>query len=357
MAHKISLKTILAVFALIVSLALIGEIFCRAVMPLKKKRDRYMAVRNVFHLDDRNVNFDDELGYTIKPGITVPFNNEEFRTTVSTNSAGFRGDDGSLKDPPVLILGDSFAFGWGVGQDDTCAERLEKVSGTHVLNMGVSGYGTLQELLALKRYAQKHDVRGKTVVFLVYPNDIADTMGFGSGSIGIKDGALQYSKFNKDTFDEQMRMYKTRSCRGIYQVSYMAYLLKNAQKELKTKFRRKKKAEAPVETAPADRELKFRIFKLVIDEIKKYSEEKGFKTIFVWIPSVRSFEDPSGGEFGDENEADLLKKVQKIFADEALSLYDLKDSLSRADYYILDGHLKPSGQNKAAAEIGKHILK
>ena len=70
-----------------------------------------------------------------------------------TNSAGFRGPERSLEKPPgvfrIAVIGDSFAMGWGVKQEDTYAARIERtLTDRHpnrkieVLNLGLAGQDT-----------------------------------------------------------------------------------------------------------------------------------------------------------------------------------------------------------------------
>lgn len=79
---------------------------------------------------------------------------------LSINARGMRGPDVDLIKPPstsrLLVLGDSFAWGYGVGDDEVFTRRLEArlISGGEnwqVLNGSVSGWGTDQELLFLER--------------------------------------------------------------------------------------------------------------------------------------------------------------------------------------------------------------
>ena len=57
-----------------------------------------------------------------------------------------------------MVIGDSFAFGWGVSDSQTYSARLEAaLPALEVINLGVGGYGTDQMLLMLReeglRYA------------------------------------------------------------------------------------------------------------------------------------------------------------------------------------------------------------
>jgi len=72
-------------------------------------------------------------GFWNKPNLSMEHNTSEFQTHVYTNSDGFRVSAAHeeypvAKDPAklrVMLLGPSFAFGWGVDQEETTAVRLE----------------------------------------------------------------------------------------------------------------------------------------------------------------------------------------------------------------------------------------
>ena len=49
------------------------------------------------------------------------------------------------------MLGDSITFGTGVGDDETFSHLLDALPDLEVLNLGVDGYGTDQELIRLER--------------------------------------------------------------------------------------------------------------------------------------------------------------------------------------------------------------
>lgn len=79
-----------------------------------------------------------------------------------TNSRGLRDREYDLARTAgrrrIVVLGDSFAWGWGVADGEIFTERLEALLGdTDVINLGVSGYGLAQEIAYLKseglRYA------------------------------------------------------------------------------------------------------------------------------------------------------------------------------------------------------------
>jgi len=100
---------------------------------------------------------------------------DELRVEVNTNSEGMRGIREYGIDKPagmmrILLLGDSFAFGWGVKDNETFAARLEEMDPKlEVLNLGVAGYGLDQILLSFREIGRRFS---PDLVFVtVFPED------------------------------------------------------------------------------------------------------------------------------------------------------------------------------------------
>jgi len=104
-------------------------------------------------------------GLMLKPGVSVRAYIEN-DVTVHTNSAGQHDREHTKQKPPntfrVAVLGDSFAEALQVPVEKTFSSVLEReLAGCHelkgknveVINFGVSGYGTAQELQMLRHYA------------------------------------------------------------------------------------------------------------------------------------------------------------------------------------------------------------
>jgi len=117
---------------------------------LNLERQAYMDQRRILQFDPRCARYDAELTYTLRPGGCV-FANDEYSMQVDVNHLGVRDDDGSLEAPEIVVLGDSFAMGWGVAQDESFPQLLEERTGMRVLNAAVSSYGTARELTMLGR--------------------------------------------------------------------------------------------------------------------------------------------------------------------------------------------------------------
>jgi hypothetical protein len=57
----------------------------------------------------------------------------------------------SLEQADVALIGDSYVEGWYVSDEQTLARRLQAHLNRSVINLGVAGYGTLQEFRLLKQ--------------------------------------------------------------------------------------------------------------------------------------------------------------------------------------------------------------
>ena len=96
--------------------------------------------------------YDPRLGWRNIPG----WNAETFERPLAINSKGLRDREYAYAKPKgakrALVLGDSFTWGYGVANDEIFTEVLEKRLAAapvewEILNAGVSGWGTDQELL------------------------------------------------------------------------------------------------------------------------------------------------------------------------------------------------------------------
>jgi lysophospholipase L1-like esterase len=102
----------------------------------------------------------------------------EFRHGFTTNSQGFRGQEefATVKPPGVyriIVLGDSVTLGHGVEDGETFAAVAQHELGqsrpVEVINMGVSGFGTAEELIQLQQTGPSY--QPDLVVLAYFPND------------------------------------------------------------------------------------------------------------------------------------------------------------------------------------------
>lgn len=84
------------------------------------------------------------IGYALKPHMEE----RAFRSTIRTNSLGFRSPEPDPEKPTIAVLGDSIAFGYGIENDETIPAHLQTLleNRFNVLNTAVPGYGLGQEV-------------------------------------------------------------------------------------------------------------------------------------------------------------------------------------------------------------------
>jgi|MDTC01.1.fsa_nt_gb hypothetical protein len=109
----------------------------------------------------------------------------------TTDSRGFRNPN-DRDQADVVLLGDSYVEGWYVSDNETSAALLEQRLGRPVTNLGVSGFGTLQQLRVLRRYALP--MHPKLVAWFFFEgNDLYDDQEFENMLVYLEDhdiGAL-----------------------------------------------------------------------------------------------------------------------------------------------------------------------
>jgi hypothetical protein len=133
---------------------------------------------------------DARVGWALIPGaereaVVCDGGREVARHHVRINAAGYRDRERSYAQagstPRVVVLGDSFTEALQVSLPETFAQRLEAALGTEVLNLGVSGYSTDNELRLFRTRAAGYR---PTIVLLIFfvGNDV------------LENGAMLYLK-------------------------------------------------------------------------------------------------------------------------------------------------------------------
>lgn len=138
---------------------------------------------------------DSELGWIPKPLIAGEhYRAGSFATKFHTNSQGLRDREYPQSKPEgkyrILVLGDSFTWGYGVEDNEIYTEILETIlPETEVINLGVTGYSLQQEILYFKRKGLEYSPDLVVVGFClndIYPEDIDKAMG--TSGLKVDDG-------------------------------------------------------------------------------------------------------------------------------------------------------------------------
>ncbi|MDH5382028.1 MAG: hypothetical protein OEW75_14320, partial [Cyclobacteriaceae bacterium] len=219
----------------------------------------------------------------------------------------------------------SFTMGWGVEQDSSFSEILQRVSSKKVANLGISSFGTARELMALNQV--KLD-SVKTIIIQYHPNDLQENKSF------IINDQLKIS--GKSVYDSLIdaQMHS----RYYYPGKYISLILKERLKEyigkpLEETDREEAELFVKVTEVFADKLLGKEI---IIFEINRANENDSF-----FSNHLKSQFDKYWGENPEFK----------------LKILDVSNMVSDSDYFILDDHLNSEGHKKLAKLLIEHINK
>ena len=133
------------------------------------------GIRNIWQNQPGCVAFDEQLLYRPKDGACV-FKNAEFDTVLNFSRNMRVSKPLASSRAGVAVVGDSFAMGWGVNDNETFSAQLQERLGRPVHNLAVASYGTVRELIALERSGLLATI--DTVVIQYSENDIDENLNF-----------------------------------------------------------------------------------------------------------------------------------------------------------------------------------
>lgn len=272
---------------------------------------------NTIQFNDEYAQYDSNLYYKLRQGNFI-FSNREFDTNFKVNKLGVRDDEKSLDKPEIIILGDSYAMGWGVEQDMTFANLLEKKSRYKVLNSGISSYGTAREMQLL------NEINTDNLQFLIIQycsNDYWENEAF-------------YNNKNAINISSQ-KSYLTRcenhkKKRSYYPFKHIIKFCGIIGNRIRTKLYNKEEN--------------------IIQSIKpRINEFSAFLNALTYsidrIPN-----DTKIVIFSIDGKGRFVKGVRDKLDEENYSRYkkrfillDLSSDISNSDYFILDDHINSSG--------------
>ncbi len=168
------------------------------------------------------MSFDPTLGWRLLPGVrwTKPDHTLSAHA-VSINQLGLRNREITPERQPegtrVILLGDSFTFAKAVRGEESfpslLEERLNQVDRFEVINAGVPGYGTAQELLLMQDLSNKQIV-GDVYVLMFFLNDILDNLRLDYSNLEetparpgfaiLNDGELKQVAFPRKAYSESL---------------------------------------------------------------------------------------------------------------------------------------------------------
>ena len=285
--------------------------------------------RRVIQFSPTCAKFDQDIGYTLKPGHCI-FSGNEFSNWYYVNSLGLRDDEPSLDHPQIIVAGDSFAMGWGVNQEETFAQLIERQTGLLVLNTAIASYGTAREMMMLKRVPTD---RLQYLIIQYCGNDYEENLSFFQNHnvlhIMKEDEYRHYT-----AMDNQNKTY--------FFGKYLLMEIENRIKEIRKPH--------PTEKKPIDKD----DVDLFINAITQSNLDLKNVQIIVFIMNGRN---------ADDNKAfpAVLKKriARNDYPDyiRKMIVLDLSNVLQDDNFYVLDDHMNKSGHVIVANVLYKILSK
>jgi hypothetical protein len=198
--------------------------------------------------------YDELLGWSHRPGASGVHRHPDFAARVEISAQGLRDRvypearvDGLCR---MLAVGDSFTWGFGVQRDEIWHERIEaRHPDWEILNAGVAGYATDQELLYLEHRGLA--LRPDVVLLLFHPNDLLEnaeraTSGYYKPYFERRaDGALELRQVPVPPGSPEQRLD-----RWLHFHTYLLYRLYHARKFVAAA--REERARQAAEPAPRE---------------------------------------------------------------------------------------------------------
>ena len=228
---SIGQNILLVAVSILVSLILF-EIGVRTFLPQKVM----MAKKEPPHPKNMYV-ANKDIGYSLAPGFKGNYKTPEFKINISINSEGLRDHEYKEKkknEYRVLVLGDSFVFGWGVEQENTFVKELERILNKEkgdkdyeVINVGILGYGTEQELKYLREKGMKYNPDLVLLGFYI-GNDIKENLAGNFNNRVVKDGYL-FDKRISELYKKKLESAGKNIDAWKIPIPFKSFFLKNSQ--------------------------------------------------------------------------------------------------------------------------------
>lgn len=306
------------------------------------------------------------VGWRGRPNATGRFCRPEFDVTVAHNELGFRRHE--HQNPPekclhkVFVLGDSFTWGWGVGQGKVFTDQMNcLLPECDVQNFGLDGTGTVQQFAVFETYVRDRLSPGDTVVLNFCNNDFGDNITDDGGTnlfAKIVDGRIVVVPPNHMACNPTMARLK--QCSSLINLIVYSYDLALAMREARSKADLFGGCGAPLpDDSPA-----VVITSEFLGRFQKACQEKGARFVVAHIPGMAELGEsahPSDASLRcDETARRLLAGCTKSQGIETIDF--LPDFLAARRSgrferlaFLKDQHWNESGHTLAAEVIARHL--
>jgi len=267
----------------------------------------------------------------------------DFTMHVQTNSLGFRDKEHDFsrerEEKTILLLGNSFVFGYGINIPDRFDTRLESLlrehgQPMHIVNAGVPSWGTRNET----DYARRHFsvIKPDVIVLLFCGNDPGDDRGLRRPALSGKNSILYLPK-------RFLRMH-THTYRFLLKQMTIARHRQRVSKSLSRNAQAQLDVQSGSAISASDWETTRTLIRGFYSDFKHFNKS-GRLIVMAAAPD---------NEDVQKNLAMLANGKDLVYLDLSEAIADIPDEDRRTPW---DGHWSPAMHAVAAKEIHSLLMK
>ncbi|RJQ17633.1 hypothetical protein C4573_01490 [Candidatus Woesearchaeota archaeon] len=346
--REVLLKVLAVILALFI-FSVFLEIFVRvANLAPEKGLPPYMNI------------LDNDTGFKLNPGFTGIVRDAEYTNNINISSQGHRDREFNYSKPEgtlrILALGDSMQFGTGVEEEETYIKTFEReLSKTYtveVINAGVGGWSTKQELAYLKTEGIKFQ---PDVILLSYyvGNDLEENYYYKNKTYSIIGGYLIEQRPSAIVKANWLIYRYCKSClftvRAVRNIAYTSSLSEAEKRSLEIE-----------QFIPEETEKKSAAWNETIETLiafKAFAKEHDATFIVLILPHKLQVDSQVRNSIPVQNLDPLLpnKVLKNISGIECLDSLDY--NFSSSDYYFkIDGHINKKGHQAIANILTDYFI-
>lgn len=371
MRKKITYKDMLINFALLFFTMILFIALFEIVVRIFNLYPIYGSSKGMFQKDEL-------LDYSMAPNFVGALIKQEFKVPVLTNSYGLRDQEYNpkkSKDFRILALGDSFAWGYGATLNQAYIKILEKELNKNqnkinyqVINAGVPGYGTDQEILYLINRGSKLEPDLVILNFFV-GNDFLDNMEM--GELTVKEGFLATNKLRVKISDKirTFLLLNFHSYRIIERS--IINIFGNFIQKLTPAEINQNKYQSKLFLKPTNVEINKQIIKTkeLLNNLKVYLDSKNTKLVIIIIPLKYQVDDNLKQLFIKKNydkkdfiDMEMPQKIIKEWGlENNVTVIDILPKLSSLNknndfYWRLNAHFNIKGNEVVGTIIYDELI-